>query len=145
MTEQNNGKARKVAAGALLGVGVLGIGLAAASQLNLEWQGNFQAGAVTVNSECQETPITVTFDAPEFDESETAPWTIAGVNFDSIDNACVGSTYEVAYRTADDGDWDNYVTGKTIAAEGTLNEALPADVIPEDIKGFALTIYGEGN
>lgn len=145
MTEQNNkNRARKVAAGSLLGLGVLGIGLAAASQLTLGWQGTFQAGAVTVNSECQNTDITVSFDSPEFEGTKDVPWTIANVNFDSIDPECVNSSYEIAYKTAD-SDWNNYVTGGTISQAGVLTAALPSGVIPEDISDFALTIYDDGD
>ncbi len=138
MTEKKQGRARKVAAGTLLGLGVLGIGMAAASQLEMNWNGNFQAGAVAVDADCQTSEIEVSYNDPDFAGSAGVPWTIDQVNFDSIDAKCDGGKYEVAYKTD-----DNWIElDKGTASAGVLSVDVPG-VDTQTITGFALTIYSE--
>lgn len=136
--EKKTGRGRKVAAGTLLGLGVLGIGMAAASQLGMTWQGNFQAGAVEVDADCQTGDITVGYDDPAFaDATADTPWEIANVNFAEISAACDTKSYEVAYKAG--GDWVALGTG---TVDGTdLAVALPTAVLPQNITDFALTIF----
>lgn len=136
--EKKAGRGRKVAAGALLGLGVLGIGMAAASQLGMTWSGNFQAGAVEVDADCQAGIISVGYDDPAFkDATAPTPWEIANVNFTGISEACDTKSYEAAYKT--DGDWVQLDAGNVAGA--SLAVALPANVLPQDITEFALTIF----
>lgn len=130
---------RKILAGLLAGLGLLGLSVAAASQLNLGWDGNFQAGAVKVDADCQTSAITVAFDDPEFAADTDIPWDIENVNFDAIDAACNGLNYEVAYKVDGAANWVELTSGT--AATGKLTVAMPA-VDPQTVTDFALTIYG---
>ena len=136
---------RKSLAIGLAVVGVAGLSLASASQLTMNWgQQTFQAGNVTVKTDCQTTPITVTYDSPTFLGTQTNPWTIANVNFVGIDATCNQKTYEVAYKVGT-GAWTQTTpTSGTVSATGTTNTittALPAGVDPSTITAWALTIH----
>ncbi|CAM5788969.1 hypothetical protein [Cellulomonas persica] len=137
---------RKVMAVGLAIVGVAGLSLASASQLNLSWTGNFQTGSVEVDASCQPTgsPITTAFSTPSFDGTVTSPWKVANVTFSGVDAECAGKKYEAAYKLAT-GDWVK-LTGASApsvgAAGGTLTVALPTGVAPDTIAQFALSIYG---
>lgn len=141
-TEKNEGRGRKIVAGTLVGLGVLGLGMAAATQLNLGWAGQFQAGTVDVNADCQTGEITVSYDRPEFAEAAETPWSIANVNFAGIDDKCEGLNYQVAYKVSEGESWVEDATGK-IPADADLSVAVPAAVDVQDIAEFALTIYSE--
>lgn len=143
MTRRNEGLARKLAAGLLAGLGILGLGVAAASQLNMAWAGNFQAGNVTIDADCQveNQAVNVNFDKPEFvatvHDSEL-PWGVANVNFTNVSGECNAKSYEAAYKT--DGTW-------TELSNGTVNGtsiAVPLGTVdPQTIDEVALTIYSE--
>ncbi|GEM_PF-438284 len=143
MSKKNN--RRKVMAVGLAIVGVAGLSLASASQLNLSWSGNFQTGTVAVNASCQPaaTPITTSFATPTFDGTVTAPWKVANVTFSGVDAACATKKYEAAYKLAS-GDWVKFTPASAPsvgAAGGSLTVALPTGVAPDTIAQFALTIY----
>lgn len=140
-TEKNEGRGRKIVAGTLVGLGVLGLGMAAATQLNLGWSGNFQAGTVEVESDCQTSAISVTFSDPALNAegAQDNPWSIDNVQFSGIDGACVGLNYEVAYKSTDSDGWTTLATG---TADTTITAALPEGDW-QDLSDFALTIYGE--
>ena len=131
-------KGRKIAAIGLLGLGIAGMGLGAATQLNLLWNGKYQAGAVTVNADCQgEGEITVGFDKPVFISGQTIPWNIANVKFSDIHADCVGSNYEVAYNTG--SGWSELGSGKVAGDAVTVSLSSVDDI--QAIKEFALTIH----
>lgn len=137
--QESTGRGRKVAAGALAALGVLGLGLAAASQLNLTWAGNFQAGAVEVSADCQTEAVTVSFANPEFDGTVTAPWTIDSVDFANVSPECANMAYEASYKVAG-ADWTAPTTG---TVQGTTITVPLTGVDPQEIAEFALTIYGD--
>lgn len=139
MKETTDGRTRRAAAWVLGGLGILGLGVAAASQLNMDWDGNFQAGNVIVDADCQDGTIDVSFDDPKFDAVDAElPWTIANVNFAGVDNECVGLDYEAAYKTG--GEWEQLDSGTVTAPSFTV--ALDG-VDPQTIDEVALTIYSE--
>ena len=143
MSKKNN--RRKVMAVGLAIVGVAGLSLASASQLNLTWSGNFQTGAVTVDASCQPAAnaITTSFSTPTFDGAVTSPWRVANVVFYGVHADCANKKYEAAYKLAT-GDWVKF-TPTTAPSVGTgggsLTVALPSGVAPDTIAQFALTIY----
>ncbi len=115
------------------------MGLAAATQLDLGWAGNFQAGAVTVDADCQTSEITTKFTDPEFANSADIPWDVDGVEFTGIDSACSGMSFEATYRTGS-GEWSAPATG-TVSGS-VIDFQVPAGVDVQKIDEFALTIYG---
>lgn len=137
--EQGKWRSRKIAAAALLILGLGGATAAAAAQLNMTWAGSFQAGSVSVTADCQPSAKTITssFDAPEFAGTASLPWTIANVKFANIDNACNTLNYEAAYKL-DSGDWVKLGTGTVSGA--TVSVSLDS-VDPQSITQLALTIY----
>ncbi|UJP40952.1 hypothetical protein [Cellulomonas palmilytica] len=135
MSTKKNNRRKALAVGFAI-VGVAGLSLASASQLNLSWAGQYQAGNVTVEGECQESPISVAFSAPTFASGTTNPWTVQSVTFSSIDADCDGKQYRVAYKT--NGAWVALADGA--AATGVLTVSAPAGVDPSTITGFALSI-----
>ena len=138
---KNTNKRARAAAVALTIVGVAGLSMAAAAQINLNYTGAFQAGATTtINADCQNATVDVKYDTPVFDGSATTPWKVATVTFSKIDTGCQGKKYEAAYKTS--GDWVK-LTGGTVATGATsVAVPLPASLNANDIKSLALTIYG---
>lgn len=132
-------RGRKIAAGALLILGLGGATAAAAAQLNLTWAGSFQAGAVSVVADCQPSSKTITssFDTPSFSGSSSLPWSVANVKFAGIDDACKTFSYEAAYKLSS-GDWVKLGTGTVTGA--TVSVPL-GSVDPQNVKQVALTIY----
>ncbi|MDQ7992365.1 MAG: hypothetical protein AAGC63_04510 [Propionicimonas sp.] len=138
MSENKNRKSR-VAAVALAVVGVAGLSMAAAAQLNLNFTGSFQAGAAAVNADCQTSTIAVTYAAPSFEASATVPWRVGKVTFDSVDATCNNKGYKAAYKLGS-ANWVEFATGTT--ATGKLTVDLPAGLDANTISQVALTIYG---
>lgn len=144
---------RKSLAIGLAVVGVAGLSLASASQLGLNWTPSvFQAGSVTVNSDCQTAGHAITggFTAPTFTAGKTTPWTIASAVFSGVDSTCNGKTFEVAYTTAAGGStWSQLaVTPSTVTATDATTPAnnkitvpIPSTLDPNTITGWALTIH----
>ena len=132
-------KGRKAAAIGPLGLGVAGMALGAATQLDLLWAGKYQAGAVDVNADCQleNETITVSFGDPAFEAGEDIPWEITTAHFTDVSDECTGLDYEVAYRT--DGDWTSLDKGKV--ANKAIAVTIPSGKV-QDITEFALTIHG---
>lgn len=136
---------RKVLAVGLAIVGVAGLSLASASQLNLSWSGNFQTGSVEVDASCQPStsPITTSFSTPSFDGTTTTPWKVSNVTFSGVSIDCANKKYEAAYKLAT-GDWVK-LTGSSAPSVGVnggaLTVALPSGVSADSIAQFALTIY----
>ena len=139
---KNTNKRARAAAVALTIVGVAGLSMAAAAQLNLTYSGVFQAGATTsINADCQPTPgtVTVKYDAPQFDPAAApTPWKVAKVNFSGINAACQNKQFAAAYKTT--GAWVP-LTGGTVVGTSVAVD-LPALVQANEITSIALTIYG---
>ena len=133
---------RKTVAIAFLAATVLSAGVASATQLNMIWGGNFQAGAVTVTADCQPsaTSITAKFSAPTFVNTGAVPWTVPSVTFGSVDTSCGGASYEGAYKLVGDTNWTKITGGTVTLTTGSFTMALPAGVDVQQIKNLALTI-----
>jgi len=139
-------KRRRVVPGVLIATGIAGLGLAAASQLDLNWSGTFQDGVVPVTADCQPTdqPITVSFSDPAFasGSATTSPWTVSSLEFTGIADTCANLNYEVAVRASDT--WVKAGTGTVPAAPSTTLLTVPLDShTPHQITDVALTIYGD--
>ncbi|HEX5332074.1 MAG TPA: hypothetical protein VFW79_05465 [Cellulomonas sp.] len=131
---------RKSIAIALAVLGVAGLSLASAAQLNLTGTASVQSGILAVNADCQSAPITVTFSAPVRTGTTYAS---AAVNLAGIDNAvgkCVGKNYKLALL-----DSGNALVTGTTEQTGTIAASTLSVVIPSGqdnaIKTVALTIY----
>jgi len=140
-------KRRSIAPAVLIAAGLAGLGLAAASELDLNWNGTFQAGTVPVAADCQadgET-VAVAFSEPTFTaggaNTET-PWTVAELEFSNISEACVGGSYEVAVRDAGTTSWTELANG---TVNGTTLTAPIGAANPQNFDEVALTIHGTGN
>ncbi|WP_188042914.1 hypothetical protein [Changpingibacter yushuensis] len=136
---------RKGAAVLLAAIAARGIGFGAASQLNLSWNGTYQAGSVTVDSNCQATgqDITVGFSDPIFNAAVTLPWTISTIQFADVSDACNTKSYSVAYQSSGSDEWTELVSGQTLnLSNGAFDVDLPSSVDPQEITNVALTIYG---
>lgn len=136
-------KRRLILPGVLIAAGLAGFGLAAASELDLDWGGTFQAGAVTVSADCQAGPIKADFSAPQFREaaaSTTAPWSVETLTFSGISSPCMGTSYEVAVRTsAPNAVWTKVGTGPVSTT--SLAVTLGSSVKAETIADVALTMH----
>ncbi|MGV8977930.1 MAG: hypothetical protein ACOH17_07790 [Cellulomonas sp.] len=131
---------RKSIAIALAVLGVAGLSLASAAQLNLTGTASVQSGILAVNADCQTAAITVAFSAPVRTGTSYAS---ANVNLAGIDNAvgkCVGKSYKLALL-----DGSNALVAGTTEQTGsiaasTLTIAIPAGQ-DNNIKTVALTIF----
>jgi hypothetical protein len=140
---------RKIAAGGLVALAIAGLGLASASELNLNADAaTFQAGnTAQTNADCQgNNVIKVSLSTPEFEPGETNPWTVSKVTFSNISAACVGKSVQAAYSTDSASTWvklANVTAVPAVDESGTasLQQAVPATVDAEDITNWALTIY----
>ncbi|QIK84349.1 hypothetical protein [Sanguibacter sp. HDW7] len=142
MSSTTSRRPRRAAAIALAIVGVAGLSLASASQLDLVWgSGQLQAGNVAVDAGCQGTaPVTVSYGAPTFTSSTTNPWSGSTVDLTGIEGACGGKHYEIAYSVNGASSWTKL--GSTGAVSGTSISANIASIAaPESITNWALTIY----
>lgn len=137
-------KRRRIVPGMFIAAGILGLGLAAASQLNLNWSGVYQDGTVVVDADCQEGPITVSFSDPDFQGSaagNVAPWAIATIDFQDVDEACNGYSYQAAVRIEGptDSGWQELGTAGIVSAPSIK---APLDgIAPHTITDVALTIH----
>lgn len=119
----------------LLILGSAGLVVAAATQLDEAWSGNFQAGSLLVGTDCQpsDQPVIGKLGAPTFAETGEQPWSIAHVEFANINEKCVGLNYEVAYRTGTD-----WVPLESANAKGSVEgsivtvELRDLDVTPKE-------------
>lgn len=142
MSSTTSRRPRRAAAIALAIVGVAGLSLASASQLDLVWgSGQLQAGNVAVDAGCQGTAkVTVSYGAPTFTSSTTNPWSGSTVDLAGIAGACAGKRYEIAYSVNGASSWTKL--GSTGTVGGTSISANIASIAaPESITNWALTIY----
>lgn len=145
MSKNTNRKIR-AAAVALSIVGVAGLSMAAAAQLNLSFTGSFQAGATTVTADCQTGDVGVAFSVPAFDTAATtgAPWKISTVTFSGISAPCSGKSFKTAYKTT--GGWVEIAGTGAGAGTGTISGTsvsvnIPSGINQQDITQLALTIH----
>jgi len=131
---------RKSIAIALAVLGVAGLSLASAAQLNLTGTASVQSGMLAVNADCQAGPITVTFSAPVRTGSTYASATVNLAGIDTAVGKCVGKNYKLALLDSANA----LITGTTeqagTIAVSTLSVAIPAGQ-DNSIKTVALTIY----
>ena len=132
---------RKVTAIGFVIAAVLSAGVASATQLNMIWGGNFQAGAVTVQADSQPTDedITAKFSTPTWNETGTLPWTVSSVTFSGVNTDCSGATYEGAYKLAT-GEWNKITGGTVTLTNDSFTMELPTGLDGSTITNLALTI-----
>ena len=132
---------RKSIAIALAVLGVAGLSLASAAQLNLTGTASVQSGILAVNADCQGSAIAVTFSAPVRTGTTYASATVdlAGIN-NTASTGCAGKKYKLALLDGSNA----FVTGTTeqtgTIAATALSIAIPAGQ-DNNIKTVALTIY----
>lgn len=135
---------RKSIAIALAVLGVAGLSLASAAQLNLTPTNTVQSGLLVV-ADCQSGPITVTFATPSLtgptgNTYASAKVDLAGINAAAAPAGCNGKNYKLALLDSSNAILTGTTeqTGKITAA--TLSIAIPAGQ-DNNIKTVALTIY----
>ncbi|SDD29906.1 hypothetical protein SAMN05216410_3140 [Sanguibacter gelidistatuariae] len=129
-------KRRKTAALALAFVGVAGLSIASAAQLNLG-TGSLGAGT-TVVAGCQPaaTPIGVGFE----NAFSAAEYKTTSVALKAVDAACVGLKYKVTLTDSAGVAIGTELTG-TIAAAGVLTIPVTPSASARAITGVAVVIY----
>lgn len=134
----------KIVAGVLFALGSAGLTFAAATQLDEAWSGNFQAGSLLTETNCQpaDQPVNGKLGKPVLTDAATGeqPWAITQVEFSNISEKCVGLNYEVAYRTG--SDWLPLESG---TAQGTVVgpqvRADLGDLDPAAVTEFAIVFF----
>lgn len=114
------GALAKIVASLLLALGIAGLTFAVATQLDEAWSGNFQAGSLLAEADCQpvDQPVVGKLGKPTFTETTTAgqqPWVITQVEFSNISDQCAGLNYEIAYSTGSE-----WVLLESATAQGTV-------------------------
>jgi hypothetical protein len=131
---------RKSIAIALAVLGVAGLSLASAAQLNLTGTASVQSGILAVNADCQTAPVTVTFSAPVRTGTTYASATVDLAGIDSAVGKCSGKNYKLALL-----DSSNALVTGTTEKTGTISAATLSVAIPagqdNNIKTVALTIF----
>jgi len=134
---------RKSVAIVLAVLGVAGLSLASAAQLNLTGTASVQSGVVTtLNADCQTAPITVTFSAPVRTGTTYASASVVLTGIDTTVGKCLGKSYKLALL---DGSATPVLigsefTGTIAAGDSTMTKAIPVGQ-DTNIKTVALTIY----
>lgn len=141
-TSVQSRRPRRLAAITLAVVGVAGLSLASASQINLGWgSGQIQAGNVAVDAGCQGTEtVSVSYGAPTFATSSTNPWTGSTVELTGISTACSGKSYELAYSTDGRTAWTRLGSAGTVSGT-SISASIAGISAPESVTHWALTIY----
>jgi len=140
-TTTTSRRPRRVAAILLAIVGVAGLSLASASQIDLGWgSGQLQAGNVAVDAGCQGTaPVSVGYGAPTFSATSTNPWVGSDVSFTGIAAGCTSKQYEIAYST-DGSTWVRLGSRGTVSST-SISADISGVASPESITRWALTIF----
>ncbi len=123
-----------------LALGLAGVAVAHASQVDPAWAGAFEAGATSAVSSCQpaDAPIQVAWGPPEMDPSGELPWTVREVRFSGIDSNCLGQNYQVSYRV--DDEWTELLPANGIVAASTLSVDF-GEVDPSTVTDFSLVFF----
>lgn len=133
LTSAKTHKTRKTAALVLAFIGVAGLSIASAAQLNVG-SGSLGAGTTVVAS-CQgETPIGVTFDTT----FAGAEYKATSLNLDSIETACQGLDYKV---TLTDSAGTVLGTEATGTVSGTSLSVPLSDVSAKDVANVAVVLH----
>lgn len=136
-SNNTSAKRRKAAALALGVVGVAGLSIAAAAQLNL---GTSSLGAgTTVIASCQPegTPIGVSFENT-FTPGAEAGYQATSLNLDSIDPACNGLNYKVTLTDSSGSVLGTEATGKV---SGTSISVPLSNVPAEEVANVAVVVH----
>ena len=140
----NNKKSRtaRSAAVVLAVVGIAGLSMAAATQLDMSWNGEFQAGRTTVTADCQpgDQKIGVAFSDPVASTGGTLPWSIGKLEFSGINTDCEGSRYKVDYKVTASSQWVSLADGTNLALDSGVLAINLGSVDPQKIAEVALTI-----
>ncbi|PVU83349.1 hypothetical protein DDP54_10475 [Cellulomonas sp. WB94] len=130
---------RKSIAIALAVLGVAGLSLASAAQLNLTGSNTVQSGTLALTADCQTTTIPVTFSAPA---RTGATFGSDTVTLSKIDAACADGKHK--YKVALLGDLNAVILDgvETSLASGATSISIPLSAGQDNaIKTVALTIY----
>lgn len=135
---------RKALALVLAALALVGFSFAAATQLQLKWNGNFQAGVVEVDADCQSGEITIAFNTPTYATTDVdkIPWTVDKLSVSDVDAGCNGMSYQVAL-SVDGEDWESSIlsSGTITLADSAFTVDLPDTLDVQTISNIALTIY----
>lgn len=136
MSTTTTTRSRRGLALGLAVLGLAGLSLASAAQLDLTDDATFQTGAVALTADCQgATAIPVSFGVPARTGNT---YNATTVTFSGIANACAGMRYKAAVRTGA-STWTDLADG-TVSAT-SIAAALPAGVPANSVAEVALTIY----
>ena len=127
---------RKGAALALAFLGVAGLSLASAAQLNLG-TGSLGAGTTVVASCQADAPISVNFESA-FTPGADAGYKASSLTLSSINAACEGQTYKVTLTDSDGAVLGSESTG---TVSGTSVTIPLQDVSAEDVDNVAVVIH----
>lgn len=129
-------KRRKTAALALALIGVAGLSIASAAQLNL---GTDSLGAgTTVVASCQ--PSTVPIGVRFANAYSAGEYRATGVTLTSVDAACVGQNVRITLTDASGAALGTELSGTVTAAGSTTISVSPA-VAAKAITGVAVVIF----
>jgi len=137
MSMQKKNDRRKALAIGLAVLGVAGLSVASASQLNLSAPSSVQAGAVDVDADCQPTAktIEVAFAEPALSGGS---YVSSSVNFSNVDEDCEERDFKVAFFDGSGGVL--HETGGTVAGT-TIIVPLGGAANQDNVARIALTIY----
>ena len=123
-----------------LALGLTGVAVAHASQVDPAWSGKLQAGAASATSPCQpaDTPVQASWGSPRVDPTGETPWTVSEVRFSGIDSNCLGQNYQVSYRV--DDEWTVLLPANGIVAASTLSVDF-GEVDPSTVTDFSLVFF----
>ena len=134
MTTNNRRKTAGIALGV---VGIAGLSIASAAQLNLD-SGSLGAGTTVVAScQGQETPIDVGFENT-FAPGADAGYKASSLNLTSIDAACDGLKYKVTLSDSDGAVLGDEATG---VVSGTSLTVPLRDVPAEDVANVSVVFH----
>ncbi|CAN5230837.1 hypothetical protein BH11ACT1_BH11ACT1_16070 [soil metagenome] len=137
---------RKSIAIALAVLGVAGLSLASAAQLNLTGTASVQSGMLALNADCQSTPITVSFSAPVRTGATYSSASVILTGIDTTAGKCLGKSYKLALLdgATTPGLIGTEFTGIIAAGDSTMTKTIPTVAgVSQDtnIKTVALSIY----
>lgn len=132
---------RKGLAVGLAVLGVAGLSLASASQLQLSSAGTAQTGTVNLDAACQKSgPVTAKYATPTL--VSATGYASSAVTLTNIDAACVGKTIRVAWKGTTGGYTE--LASKTLAtADSTSGSTFSLGAVDYNtVASFAVSIDG---
>ena len=135
---------RRRSAAVVLGiVGVAGLGIASAAQLNVK-SGSLGAGTGVVAS-CQPagTPITVSFTTAWAPTSTPAAYRASAISLSNVNGACAGLAYRIQVLNSSGGALVTEITGTVPTGAGpfTLNGTFSSTQLVTSIASVAVVIH----